>query len=399
MKTQFKNIFVLAALLFSTSFYTACKAPGEATETTELESESGEEGFSTPDEEQNETPSEPDNNDEVVEEETPVETPLTEDLGICSELAYEGVTWSSSLSFDDRQALLLALNISGSYEGVSGWSNLTNNFDGQGLSAGLLNQTLGTGSLQPLLYNFRRESPSAYKAVLPSSLRSKMDVMLDAWGKAKGLSAASYSQPDPSLLDEDREWALDVALEIDPLNVDKFYALLPRVSSFSAATNASVNWALNNIYTSTSGKTFKPEWKTALKNLLGHPAYVSQQLRAAETIHRRALGYQERLGFNQLRGYLMLFDIGVQNGSLAQKHFDQFFAWRRSNPSASQEAQMLQLVDIRAASSLAQWREDVKSRKKTIVHGTGYVHGENRKLQTEYCYNQFKIYPSNNSLP
>lgn len=397
MKTQFKNLIVIAFILGLTTGISACKAPGDATgSTTELGSE---DSFSVPGEDQvTPQPTEPGDQqpgEDVVEEPTPnppTQPGVPEDLGICSDLDYKGVTWSSSLDYEDRQALLLALNISGSFEGMSGWNNLTNNFDGQGLSAGLLNQTLGMGSLQPLLYNFRRETPSAYNSVLPSSLRAQMDTMLNAWGKAKGLSAASYHEPEPTLLDEDRELALDMALDMDPTNIDKFYALLPRVSSYSSATNASVQWALNTIYTSTSGKTFKSEWKTALKNLLAHPAYISQQLRAAEVIHRRARGYQYTLGFYELRGYLMLFDIGVQNGSLAQKHFDQFWAWKRSNPSASLENQMLQMVDIRAASSLAQWREDVKSRKKTVVRGTGYVHGANRDLQREYCYNQYKSY-------
>ncbi|MCJ8277796.1 MAG: hypothetical protein MJK18_13215, partial [Bdellovibrionales bacterium] len=64
----------------------------------------------------------------------------SDDLGICSSLEFKGVTWSPELSQDDRVAFAIALNVSGSFEGHSGWSNLSNNFDGQGVSMGLLNQ-------------------------------------------------------------------------------------------------------------------------------------------------------------------------------------------------------------------------------------------------------------------
>lgn len=338
---------------------------------------------------------EPDPGDEPQ----PGPDPISEDLEICSDLNYEGVTWAERLSFDDRQALLLALNISGSYEGHSGWSNLTNNFDNQGLSMGLLNQTLGTGSLQPLLFKFRKNSPSSYQAVLPSSLRRAMDQMLDAWGAAKGLSAQSLAPIEPSLAEVDRNWIGHIATQIDPLNVDKFYAYPDMIRAYDAATDASVRWALNTIYTSSSGRTFKSEWKTALKNLASHPDYISLQIEAAHRLHDRALDYQVRLGFDELRGYLMLFDIAVQNGSLRQSHFNSFFSWRASNPNATPEQQMIRLVDIRAASSLPQYQEDVKSRKKTIVRGTGFVHGANRNLPQEYCYSPLKTYPIEANLP
>jgi hypothetical protein len=126
---------------------------------------------------------------------------------------------------------------------------------------------------------------------------------------------------------------------------------------------------------------------------------VSLQIQAAEVIHRRALSYQDALGFYQLRGYLMLFDIGVQNGSISQSHFDKFWVWLKTNPKASLESQMNKMVDIRAASSLAQYRDDVISRKKTIVKGSGVVHETSRNLEKEYCYSGLKTYPSSSTLP
>ena len=111
--------------------------------------------------------------DESSEDEgsTADEDPVGEKpLEICSQLNFENVSWSPNLSFAERNALALALNISGSFEGSAGWSNLANNFDGQGMSFGLLNQTLGTGSLQPLMTRFSRENPALGQRIFGSEL-------------------------------------------------------------------------------------------------------------------------------------------------------------------------------------------------------------------------------------
>ena len=46
-----------------------------------------------------------------------------------------------------------------------GFFGLSSNFDGQGLSFGLVNWTIGTGSLQPLLRDFATESPDRWSTV------------------------------------------------------------------------------------------------------------------------------------------------------------------------------------------------------------------------------------------
>lgn len=331
-------------------------------------------------------------------EPTPVPEPQLP-LDICSKLNFENVTWSSRFDRADRNAFALALNISGSYEGHSGWSNLTNNFDGQGISMGLLNQTLGTGSLQPLLYKFRKVMPESYKAVVPSGLRTALGKMLDQWARDKGIAASTLSLTPLSIFainesaKADREYAPSMA------GVEKIYSSATDFQVMGVAESNSVKWALANVYTSSTGRTFKSEWKSALKAITAHPDYISLQIEAAEHLHDRALRYQGKLGFTELRGYLMLFDVSVQNGTLAQKHFDQYFAWARSNPRATEEQAQLKLIDIRAASSKPQYQDDVKSRKRTIVLGTGLVHGANRKLPQEYCYSPKMKYPLNADLP
>ena len=53
----------------------------------------------------------------------------------------------------DRHLLKLALGISAGFEG-GGFDNVAGNFDGQGVSAGILQWNLGQGTLQPLLKKY-----------------------------------------------------------------------------------------------------------------------------------------------------------------------------------------------------------------------------------------------------
>ncbi len=316
------------------------------------------------------------------------------DLSICSDLAFDHVRWATRFDSSDRNAFALSLNITGSYEGNSGWANLTNNFDGQGLSMGLLNQTLGTGSLQPLLYKFRQLYPQSYESVMSGTQQKAMGQMLDAWAAAKGLNAVSVLSLKALRPVHFFERGF-VGSDADA-NRDKFYASesvgAGDLHVMGAAESASVKWALQNLYAD-NGKTFTSAWRSALKTLAAHPDYISLQIEAAEYLHDRALAYQARAGFTQLRGYLMLFDVAVQNGSITSAQFKKFDTWAAAHAAATEEQAMLQLIDIRAAASKPQYQDDVRRRKRTIVLGQGTVHGANRNLPAEYCYLPQVSYP------
>ncbi len=327
-----------------------------------------------------------------------VKDPDVPDLKICSELNFEGVQWSARFDELDRNAFAIALNVSGSYEGQSGWSNLTNNFDGQGISMGLLNQTLGTGSLQPLLYLFKKDFPNSYSQVLTGTLKTQMDSMLNQWAQTKGIASIDSKVISPLNLvkvftDAAPEEKILIQNKLSE-EVDKNYSAASEINVFGKAETDSVSWALRTVYTSSTGRTFKSEWKNALKAIAAHPDYISLQIEAAEYLHDRALRYSDRAGFTELRAYLMLFDIAVQNGSIRDSHFNTYFDWLSRNSGKTETEKLLQMVDIRAASSKPEYQDDVKRRKKTIVNGTGFVHGENRNLPQEYCYDPLIKYPN-----
>jgi len=264
------------------------------------------------------------------------------------------------MSLQARRSFAVALSISGHFEGRTGWANLTNNFDGQGLSAGLLNQTLGTGSLQPLLSQMRSDHSADFTSSFSSANDASISAMLTQWQANKSINA----------LDSNDDWR----------PTEKIYSL----SAMTSSTNASVQWASGELYKSNG--EFKDDWKLQLQTLLQKPTYVSIQVSAAEKIHSKALSYVSRVVIDDLRTYLLMFDIVVQNGSITEARFKEWEAAVLAEKLTSVNAILKKLVEIRLQDTLPQWVPDVRSRKYALIDGAGSVHGERLDLTTSYCY-------------
>ena len=279
---------------------------------------------------------------------------------VCSALDFGGVTWPDAMTADDRAAFELALNISGSFEGSDAWVNLTNNFDGQGLSLGLLNQCLGQGSLQPMLIRLRDQHPGTLKALVgPEHLRGLLD-MLARWQSAPRF--ASEIAPLSRLDNPEEDGGPGTA----------------------AANQESVRWAAANLYE--AGDRFTAAWRTELSALASSPEYVSIQIAAASRLHERAIADEARVGVRELRDYLFLFDIQVQNGGLYSQDFDDYAAYLRRTPGAGATQRLEKLLALRLRHVRKQYEADVRLRKLAVIRGKGSVHGEARDLPAQYCY-------------
>lgn len=276
---------------------------------------------------------------------------------VCSGLDFHSVTWPASFSAQDTLALMLALNISGSFEGGEGWANITGNFDGQGLSLGLLNQNLGQGSLQPLMVKLRDDHFPVFSSLFsPAHLPSVLGMLAD-WEGHNG----PPKPPHQSRTDEP-----------------------PAGSALLAPGEAgSVLWARNTIYT---GAHFDPVWKAELIAMAEAPEFVTLQIAAAVELHDRALDYERQMGIRELRAYLMMFDVAVQNGGIYPEDFSDYDDYRRANPSASDTQKLEKMLVLRLRHVRKRFVADVRSRKRSIIGGKGVVHGERRDLPAQYCY-------------
>lgn len=308
------------------------------------------------------------------------------DPSFCGPLDFRGVIWPSALELPERKALGLSLSISGSFEGNSGWSNLSNNFDGQGISLGLLQQNLGTGSLQPLLWKMRANSPAALKSYFTSEDYSSLEGMLLQWNSSSATMAKVSSQESDELFPAQEHLSdLDFA---DP-GVIRSEA----VTTMGVAETASVAWAKANLF-SDGGTTFIPRWKTSLQKMALSSNYRSIQVESAIKLFAKAEAYFDAFHFTEMRSLLLMYDFVVQNGGFSQSHKDQFAAYDKANPNATETQRALKLLEIRLVSVLAQYKDDVRSRKSTIINNTGTVHGKARNLSQEFCF-----VPSENLRP
>jgi hypothetical protein len=300
------------------------------------------------------------------------------DPSFCGPLDFRGVIWPSALELVERKALGLSLSISGSFEGNSGWSNLSNNFDGQGISLGLLQQNLGTGSLQPLLWKMRSTYLSTFKSFFTGTDYSSLEGMLLQWNSSSGNLAKISSQESEELFPAQEHLSdLDYA--------DPGLMRSESVTTLGAAETKSVTWAKSNLY-SDGGTTFIPRWKTSLQKMALSSAYRSIQVESAIKLFAKAEAYFDAFHFTEMRSLLLMYDFVVQNGGFNQSHKDQFAAYDKANPHATETQRALKLLEIRLVSVLAQYRDDVRARKSIIINNTGTVHGKARILSKEFCF-------------
>jgi hypothetical protein len=293
-------------------------------------------------------------------------------LKFCSPLSFSGITWNQELTLTSRRSFAIALSQSGSFEGGAGWENITNNFDGMGLSAGLLNQTLGTGSLQPLFAEMETAHRSEFSNIFTSAHLRSILAMIDSW------KSGSAWQPQTLAL------AMSEAGNRDAVAPTISIGGELSVSALSSPRIDSVSWAINNLYNSSGG--FLPTWKQELQTLLREPDYVTLQVGAALHYHLQAIRYMNRIGMSDLRSYLLMFDIVTQNGSISETRFQQWDNQVAAQHLTNETAKLKALVELRLLDSNPRWRADVRSRKYAIIDGTGVVHGSQLNLPKSFCY-------------
>jgi hypothetical protein len=305
--------------------------------------------------------------------ETPPTSPKPDpDLGLCSNLDLSEVKWPSKLSVSEWTYYAIGLNITGSYEGNQGWKNITGNFDGQGMSLGLMQQNLGQGSLQPWLIEMFRQYNSILIENFTNADYKNLKSMLEKWQNGS-ISLSSLSPAN----DKTNFFLDKVTNKLDIGYVE------PELTQLGFSSD-SVQWAKNNILDSKGNVSAR--WKKSFQELAGSYGYRTFQLAASTSIFLKAKGYFDLFKFRELRFLLFFFDIVVQNGGLYAENITEYKSWLRNNSQASEQTRALKLLEIRLKNVKNQYKEDVRSRKSAIIYGTGKVHQTNRDFAKEYCF-------------
>ncbi|HJZ81050.1 MAG TPA: hypothetical protein VKD91_11920 [Pyrinomonadaceae bacterium] len=282
----------------------------------------------------------------------------TEPFSLSPELGYEedefpGETgkWEYETAFDVLSPTeLKAVRITSTFETgrPGGFDGLSGNFDGQGLSFGLLNFTIKAGSLIPLLQEFINKYPSRFAAVFGP----------DA-GRFKDMVFAT--KPDPA---NPRRRIRDVERQM-----------------------AFVNNQMNLIPRKASGNKIIEPWKTYFGRLEQDPEFRKIQVRAVRKALGRARYWFDYFGFKTERGFVFMFDLVSSHGGawlnarkykgLRQSLLQRMMAYKkvRLGRELTELEKMEVIANMIADRSLPEWQEKARIRKLWFVRGVGKVHG------------------------
>ena len=226
----------------------------------------------------------------------------------------------------DQPVAERCLALTGAFETSTGFPDcycgLTGDFDGQGLSYGVLQWNIGQGTLQPLFAD---------------------------------LLAAHH----------------DVAANIFHDHLDELAEML------AASREDQLAWA-RSIQDLNRHRVFEP-WAGLLQALGRTPEFQAIQTIHAERIHQKAVQLCGRYEVSTERALALMFDICVQNGSIdaatestIRNDFDAIPA--SLDPMAIEVARLQSIANRRAEATAPAYVEDVRVRKLTIANGTGVVH-------------------------
>ncbi|QWT21565.1 M15 family metallopeptidase [Bacillus sp. NP157] len=219
-----------------------------------------------------------------------------------------------------------------------GFYGLSGNFDGQGLSFGMVNWTIGTGSLQPLLRDFAKENP-------------------DRWVRVFGTDASRFLQllarKDSDGIKEQHRFA------VEQMNTSSIGARGKRI------------W------------TVRQPWVGYFKALSEDTAFQKIQVRYVRDLLARADYYCQAFHLTSEQSFCFMFDAVASHGKWwTKKKFDGVEKRRvlveqamkaltaRFGAGAIPEAEvLLAIADVLATTSAQRWADQVRRRKRWFVTG------------------------------
>jgi hypothetical protein len=212
------------------------------------------------------------------------------------------------------------------------FAGLSGDFDGQGLSFGVLQWNFGQGSLQPLL----KKMCTNHGELVRSVFHEQYDQLL-------------------AMLSAPKSGQMDFARSIQDPN----------------------------------RKRVMEPWKGMFKTLGRTGEFQRIEADAANALYKAAGQLCRDYGLWSERGVALMFDIKTQNGSINStikaQILDDFSKIPPSLPEEEQETARLRIVaNRRAEAANKKWVEDVRERKLCIANGSGNVHGITYDLEGQF---------------
>ena len=212
------------------------------------------------------------------------------------------------------------------------FAGLSGDFDGQGMSFGVLQWNFGQVSLQPLLKEMNAQHSDLLKDIFDDEYETLIEVLEDGY-------------------DDQMEWVRSIQHPI------RHYLYEP--------------------------------WRGYFKTLGRTEEFQDIQARHSLALYQKALGLCKEYDLRSERAVALMFDIKVQNGSIrkgVRLQIQQDFG--NLKPDIGGEAleveRMRIIANRRAEASNPKWVEDVRSRKLCCANGEGVVHGINYRLGSQF---------------
>jgi Putative peptidoglycan binding domain len=229
------------------------------------------------------------------------------------------------------------LALTGSFETGKGipdcFAGLSGDFDGQGMSFGVVQWNFGQDSLQPLLKDMLSRHPETMESVFQEQL---------------GILLAALKSSKDELM------------------------------SFVRSIQHPVNHYL-----------YEP-WRGMFKTLGRTKEFQDIEVEYAQSLHQAALTLCKEYKLRSERAVALMFDIKVQNGSISKLVKTQILAdMERVATDLSDQDREVEKMRIvanrRAEAANPRWVEDVRTRKLCIANGVGTVHGISYDLAEQFA--------------
>jgi peptidoglycan hydrolase-like protein with peptidoglycan-binding domain len=230
-------------------------------------------------------------------------------------------TWVKLMPDPIPEVKQRALQLTAAFEG-HGFSLAQGNFDGAGITWGIIGFTLQGGELGKIVKQIEADHPGMVEAAFGSSAAAQLFEILDA------------------------AW--------------------PAQLSFA-----------NSISLGALKAVLAEPWLSGFRQFGEQPAVQQLQLAIVDTDYfEPALSTASRFNLTTELGVALAFDIHVQNGSVTAAAAQQIEATLAAHPSDREQDVRVAIANAVAntASNVA-FREDVRQRKLTVATGSGQVHG------------------------
>jgi hypothetical protein len=234
-------------------------------------------------------------------------------------------TWSKLTGGRPPALLDRCLQLTGDFEG-QGFQKVVGNFDGAGLTWGIIGFTLQHGELQKILTEVRQKQPALFER----AFGDLQDELIRVLGQS---------------VSEQLDWADGISIGSEKYRVEQ-------------------------------------RWEEAFATLGAFPEVQAVQLERVTKYWDMALRDAERFGLEMEMGLSLCFDIAVQNGGIDFDGEERLIkAWIDENPGGSERDRRVCIADVVAENSRPQYVEDVRQRKRTVATGEGRVHGARYSTQ------------------